>query len=163
MKSARTEQSPTATLSVPESFQSRGRMWGTPLPTPQGRRTRGSFDSPPKALLHHPYPLQTTRVATLDPEAGIRWDAYTTKRVQGREALVVKRGVGGAGGLEGIGIERALWAMQRDEDRNCKGALARLLLFPVPISTCSRPLVPCPGFGDGIPIAPKQLTSLSPQ
>ena len=30
----------------------------------------------------------------------------------------------------GIGIERALWAMKRDEDRNCKGALARPLLFP---------------------------------
>ena len=30
----------------------------------------------------------------------------------------------------GIRIERAQWAKQRDGDRNCKGALARPLLFP---------------------------------
>ena len=30
----------------------------------------------------------------------------------------------------GIGISRAQWAKQRDGDRNCKGALARLLRFP---------------------------------
>ena len=33
----------------------------------EARGTRGSFDSPPWAPLDTPYPLQTTRVATLDP------------------------------------------------------------------------------------------------